>query len=262
MISELTELEQPFAANGYNGTGDAPFSITPGRIPIMVSAPHAVNHYREGEIKKADLYTGALGVWLQQQTGCHLICSSAYSQQDPNFDRISQNPYQQALLSYVGDHGIRVLLDLHGASAERAYAVELGTSDPLPQASPGVFVMQKPEEDPSLKEYKFIAELAQRILERAVSATGNEKNTVEKNRKFAARGETRITRVISENSDTACMQLEINRIYRDPDHPEEMKAMAEGLKNLVNLLGDTDWKGTPWDAERSARMLMILYGLF
>ena len=49
-LYKIKEYEKLFSAKKYDGCGDEPFVIEKGSIPIMISAPHAVNQYREGQI--------------------------------------------------------------------------------------------------------------------------------------------------------------------------------------------------------------------
>ena len=78
MATQIEKLDRKFSRNEYNGTGSRHFVIRKGRIPVMISAPHAVNHFREGKIKYADMLTGGIAEYLQEQTGCHLICATRY----------------------------------------------------------------------------------------------------------------------------------------------------------------------------------------
>ncbi|MCR5031819.1 MAG: hypothetical protein K6A92_03050 [Lachnospiraceae bacterium] len=255
MIEDLIQLERPFEANGYNGEGEEAFIFLPGTGPVLLSAPHAVNHFRKGEIKHADLFTGAIARYLNIRTGCPVICSAAYREGDPNFDQFDQNTYQQALIEYVKLQDIRVLLDLHGAGRAREYALEIGTSDAPAQESTIEGNQLAGEEttmaeNPSLKEYRFLDELAEQTIAYFIAPCSTEKKEIWKNRIFAARGETRITRVVAERTKAACMQLEINRMYRDPAYPEEMEAMVHALECYIRILQEADWTKSPLELEK------------
>lgn len=234
-INEVRELEMLFSDNQYNGSGLRDFFIEEGTIPVIVSAPHAVNHYRKDRIKQADMYTGGIARYLHQVTGCHLICSSKFSQSDPNYDPIENNRYQEALRAYLEKHEIKVLLDIHGAAGKREYAVEMGTA-PEQNPVPGVGY----ESDPSLHQYKFIDEMIKEILENSFKNLPTEKNKVWKNRIFDAGTQNTITRFISENTDTACIQLEINRYYREPENKEAFISLVGGLEKIIMALSSID----------------------
>ena len=127
-IKRINELETLFSDNKYDGRGDSAFHIDNGEIPIMVSAPHAINQYREGKIKWADMYTGGIAKYLSETTRCHAIYSCMFTESDPNYDEGDNNRYQLELKKYVNDNNIKLLLDLHGAAKNREYAVEMGTA--------------------------------------------------------------------------------------------------------------------------------------
>ena len=66
IIEELKELNHPFLKNNKNGVkiNNQNYLLKKGKMPIILSAPHAVKHYRESEIKKSDDLTGALAIYL------------------------------------------------------------------------------------------------------------------------------------------------------------------------------------------------------
>lgn len=86
IIEKIKTYEKSFCANHYNGNDIASFKIEEGSIPVMLSASHAVNHYRNGNIMWADMYTGGLTKYLRESTGCHIIYTSTFSETDANFD--------------------------------------------------------------------------------------------------------------------------------------------------------------------------------
>ncbi len=229
-VKRVGELERLFSDNQYYGRGKDTFFIEEGIVPVMVSAPHAVKQFRDGKIKKADVYTGGIARYLHEVTGCHLICSGRYTENDPNYDQPGSNAYQDALLEYLNGRRIAALLDLHGVVKEREYAIELGT---VPTLS---------EEDTSLHEYKFIADLLIGIFESSFKECSCEKKSVWKNKIFSAGNQNTVTKFISENTDTVCVQLEINRIYREPENRKEFAALIRSLREVIGFLAAYDWK--------------------
>lgn len=213
MATQIEKLDQKFSRNEYNGTGSRHFVIRKGRIPVMISAPHAVNHFREGKIKYADMLTGGIAEYLQEQTGCHLICATRYEEADGNFDPADTCDYKKELAEYVKKNQIRVLIDLHGIKAGGEIAVELGTGG---------------EGDPSLLTYGFIAELVAITLKTGLRdyLTKDGKEVV-KNVHFAAKNPNTVSRFISEQAGIPGFQLEINREYRDIKDPERLETMVQ-----------------------------------
>lgn len=228
-LKEIIELEMTFSNNEYRGSGCYAFAIEEGNIPIMISAPHAVKQYREENIKKADMYTGAIARYLHKATKCHIIYSQMFTKSDPNYDEPSINKYQTELKRYLNSHKIALLIDLHGSSSNRPYAVEMGTVPKIDETS-----KEKNVQDSSLHQHKFVAENIKTILEDKFKDLQIEQKIVTKNTIFDAGHQNTITKYISENTKTACIQLEINRNYREPNNEEALEALLDGLTEIIN----------------------------
>lgn len=237
LISRIKELEVLFSNNQYDGNGKTAFVIEEGDIPIIVSAPHAINQFREGQVKCADMYTGGIARYLHEVTGCHLIYSCMFTESDPNYDEPGTNKYQDALVEYLKKHKVAVLLDLHGVAKKRGYAVEMGTA-PEQNPQPGM----KYEQDPSLHEHKFIADLIKEIFECQFENYDIQQKKVWKNQIFDAGDQNTVTKYISGNTNTACIQLEINGNYRDPNNKVEFSGLVRGLIKIINLLSKKNWE--------------------
>ncbi len=226
IIKTITSFEKRFSARGYNGRGQKSFDIIKGQFPIMISAPHAVNHFRKGIVKNAEVNTGGIARYLQKVTGCHLIYSTKQINKDPNYDEETQSEYKQALKQYVEDNEIQVLIELHGASKEREFAVEMGTVDDL---------------DKSLHGYGFISDLIKAYFEYYFKDY-QEKNDIWKNRLFQASNKNTMTNYISSATKTACIQLEINGEYRDLDNKEKVLSLTSAFKEIIEMLSNIDWQ--------------------
>ncbi|GAB3157382.1 hypothetical protein GCM10027059_00160 [Myceligenerans halotolerans] len=89
----------------------------------MVTAPHATNHARSGEIKWADRGTGGLALLLADLTGCGALISVgglAAEPGDANFD--ARHPFKDRLAELAP----RVVVDLHGMRTRDGMDVDLG----------------------------------------------------------------------------------------------------------------------------------------
>ena len=236
-LDKLKKYERRFSRNKYNGSKKPGFVILPGTVPVMISAPHAVNQMREGQGKWADKYTGAVALLLHELTGCHIIYASGYTGGDPNYDDLASNPYQKALIEYVRSHKIPVLLDLHGASTDRPYAVEMGTA-PDQDAAGNV----SGDPDPSLKGNAFISKLIRLSFQYVLGRLDRDcPLDVWQNKIFDAGGQNTVTKSISMHTDTAAVQLEINGLFRTPETPERMLALIHGLTIIVGILSRVHW---------------------
>ena len=243
VIEQILENERKFSINDYDGIEGENYKIIQGSIPVMLSAPHAVNHFRNGQKKWADLYTGGIALYLQQITGCHLIYNAGFTEKDPNFDEQENNDYQIKLKNYLYETEqkslpIHVLLDLHGSSETREYAVELGTA---PNS-----ILSETERNvdlTSLHGHKFVEDIVIKSFEQHFSGLNTLKKSVWKNKIFSAGGVNTVTKNISDSTKTDCLQLEINGEYRNPDNKEQFKAIIAALTQIIEELAAVDWNG-------------------
>lgn len=137
LLADLNDLsvwqmaEQRFAAHDYDGTpgesiGDGVLLLPMRNAETVVfTAPHAVNHERDGNDKLADRGTGGLAVALHTRAGFGALIAAQRIGGDANFD--PSHPLKD-LLSAVR-HQTRAVIDLHGMSKDHAQAdVVIGTA--------------------------------------------------------------------------------------------------------------------------------------
>lgn len=186
------QLEEEFSCNNYYHAGDS-FVITSGDIPVILSAPHSVRHFREGKIKAHDFYTGTIVKLLHSLTNCHIIYSTACESTDSNYDLNSE--YKKRLLEYIKENNIKYCFDIHGISINNPKMVDIGTS---------------PTKNEELKAFKGDVELFNQIY-KILDSRFPDKIGI--NNMFKAGPQT-ITSFISESSDCKCLQFEINGLYR------------------------------------------------
>lgn len=205
LTSRLVTLEKAqFLANWYRGLdGAPPFTFVGGSIPTMVSAPHAVTHWRNGAIKASEDYTGSIALELARITGAHAVVSTRFDEADPNWDPLDHSAYKQALVAYVKEHGITLLLDIHGMVTASPDILALGTGA-------GANVTARPD----------IAETVFEILSEHVLpfADRYEKHLALDGR-YAARRDTTIASTVARECSIACLQVELSTLLRFPGGP-------------------------------------------
>lgn len=236
IIQKLDNYEKNFSANNYNGNYGNDYYIKKGSIPIMVSAPHSVNHFRLSEIKYADMFTGAISLLLHELTDCHLIFAGRENHTDPNFSSEEESSYKKALKSYCQENNIRLLIDIHGMAEDHESAIELGTID---------------ENDSSLGKNKFIKDFFFQAF--AYYFKGLEKGKAVSNKNFKASNENTITNYISSNLKIPSIQTEINYSYRVPnkENEENIKALIEAYVYIIKSLGNLDWNANSFKVFKS-----------
>jgi len=187
-----------------------------GRIPILISAPHGAKHYhaREGEgyWKKEDAYTSSLAIKLGQLTGAHVLYAKYKAGEDPNSD--TRSAYKDFLKSVVREHGIKFVIDLHGASGSQPFKIDVGTmSDAMSESS-----------CPTLRP----------IIQKAFQ--GFEEQPF--NKRFAAGGCGTITTFVRNDLGIEAAQFEINARYRivESRSNPSLKAREEDVLDMVGRL--------------------------
>lgn len=175
-----------------------------------MSAPHAVNHNREDTVKPADMYTGALALLLQKLTNCHCIFSNSFSDEDPNY--VLGGEYKAMLGAIVKDNKIPFVIDLHGASKEREFDIDLGTLH-------GASIQEA-----------HLHEIIQIFHNNGIL-------NVLHNHTFAASHPGTITSYAAKELLVQSIQIEINRNYRNPNEPHLFQRTILSLEQIIKQLG-------------------------
>jgi len=105
--------------------GDPWFKTIKGTKPVIVSAPHACAHNRDGVLKMPEEFTGAIAFHLAQQCSCYAIASVYKTDEDPNWQ--TQSDYKTAIRNLVERHNILWLVDLHGMTNRYQMGIAVGT---------------------------------------------------------------------------------------------------------------------------------------
>ncbi|HVJ49527.1 hypothetical protein [Desulfitobacterium sp.] len=194
-----------------NSKQEDPFLYLPGKLSILVSAPHAVRHYRQKKIKMSDEFTGSIVYLLNKLTGCHALAVSKLYGGDPNVD----NPciYKERMAEICGREKIKLVLDIHGAAREREFDVDLGTNG-------GKTLLRSAKLQETL-DYNFQLFGLKRISHDY----------------FAAAGSNTVTHFVACELGIPAVQIEINKLYRVPAQNSQgyhriLGALVESIKEL------------------------------
>lgn len=186
---------------------DEDFKVIKGNIPIMLSAPHSVNQERNGKVKKADIYTGAIVKYLTEMTGCYGIYKIK-TKGDPNYYK--NNQYKRMVKDIIKKDSIKYFIDIHGLSNKWGVDIDIGTDN-------GETI------DKSIEckiKNKFI---------------GNNLRVIE-NYPYDGGGNT-VTKYVSQVCKIPSIQLEISYKYRQfIKNPEASIHMVKILSELIDEL--------------------------
>ena len=172
-----------------NPKQEDPFWVSRGKLPVLVSAPHSVRHYRQKKIKMSDQFTGSIVYLLNQLTGCHAIAVTNLYGGDPNFD----NPciYKERIAQICRREKVKFVLDIHGAAREHEFDADFGTNR-------GETLLKT-----SMLE----------LVERNFKDFGLSRIT---HGHFAAAGPNTISSFVARELTIPALQIEINKQYRVP----------------------------------------------
>jgi len=193
---------------------EEPFWIATGKIPILISAPHAVRHIRQKKIKMSDEFTGSIVYLLNKLANCPAIATTKLYGGDPNVD----DPciYKERLAQICRENKIKLVLDIHGAAREREFDVDLGTNG-------GKNLLGRKD-----------------ILEKLVSSFQKGGLTkLTKDHQFAASKPNTIANFAARELGIPAIQLEINKQYRVPHQNAQsfhrlMASLVVGIHLLHN----------------------------
>lgn len=98
--------------NSYKKISYNYFKIIKGNNNILVSAPHAYKHTRNGEMKTNEYNTSNIVKILKYFTNVHIIYTDKATNEDPNFD--VKNEYKNVVINYIKENNIKYFIDIHG----------------------------------------------------------------------------------------------------------------------------------------------------
>lgn len=194
-----------------NPKQEEPFWISPGKLPVLVSAPHAVRHYRQKKIKMSDQFTGSIVYLLHKLTACHAIAATKLYGGDPNVD----NPciYKERMAEICSREKIKYVLDIHGAARERDFDVDFGTNS----------------RKTLLAKTSMLATLEQNFRDFGLSRISHDH--------FAATGPNTIANYVARELNIPTVQIEINKQYRVPaQNPQGFHRLLGALLESIKAL--------------------------
>lgn len=166
------------------------FEVASGDVPVIVSAPHATQVFRENAWRFADGGgTAALAMQLHELDHVTVIHTVFRAPSDPNY--YDDNDYKRTLGTLLQQSHVKLVLDIHGSDPRRPYDVDIGTLN-------GKSLLGHPAVEKAL-----IHALKMHGIE-AISSNF-----------FAASKNHTVTRYCAEHGIPA-MQLEINANWLDP----------------------------------------------
>ena len=193
---EINELENMEFFDDY--------TILKGSIPVLFSAPHTMYQLRDdGTTKLKEPYTKAIAIYLNKYCNTYAIVKNNDTGIDSNRDNYDQ--YNVEMRRLIKENNIKLVIDLHGASKDREFDIEIGTLYNLSA------------------DFSTIKELEEAFTENGI-------NNINHNNPFKGGA---ITQGIYSLDDVDVIKIEINGKYRDYNDPESLEKLIQSLKNFI-----------------------------
>ena len=183
------------------------FKIDKGTNNIILSAPHAYAHYRNGKLKSNENNTSKIVKLVSSLTGCHVIYTFKRTNCDPNNDE--ESTYKKELSKYIKENNIKYLIDIHGLSIKCNCDLEIGTNN-----------------------YKNVDKDSVNLFKNIFSKYYDGEIIIDE--KYKAKSNRRITNYISEYNGIETIQLEINRKYRRLEH--RSTTFSKTINALIEII--------------------------
>ncbi len=191
------------------------FELIEGSGSVMISAPHAVEHTREGRVRYPEPQTAELAKLLQETLDCPIIYKTANAEDDANYDE--DCPYKQAAAAYIRSHKVRFLLDLHQMAGSRPLQICIGTGRLM-----------------NMQDERLVNQLAELFEQRGIVS-------VSVDEPFAASYPYTVSSYIHRECGIPCLQIEINsNLLMEGQPAYALEQVQEVLTELVKLIEQED----------------------
>lgn len=130
-LARVSELNAKYEAyDYYDAKGEGRnYQVILGKVPILVSAPHAVRQIREGVVKERDGMTGGIVEYLCEELGLFGITRLWEAGDDPNYAQDERSvAYRNEIVRLVKEYGIKWVLDVHGCLNKHGFDLDIGVN--------------------------------------------------------------------------------------------------------------------------------------
>ncbi len=155
---------------------------------------------RDGRIKASEDFTGPIALEVARQTGAYAIVATRFDGTDPNADPFEKSAYKQALVDCVRQHGLKLVIDVHGMVTASPAIIALGTGD-------GINVAAWPK----------VAARVMRLIEGRLTPFADKHNKeIAFDGHYAARDANTVSATAARLCDVAALQIELSTLLRFP----------------------------------------------
>ncbi|MCQ2976779.1 MAG: N-formylglutamate amidohydrolase [archaeon] len=187
------------------------FELQEGKEKIMLSAPHAFIHLRDGEIRLAETNTNKIVLDLCDELKTYGIYKTISSDNDANYDKDCQ--YKKECLKQVKRSKIKLLIDFHGMASEREEDICIGIAN-----------------------YELVNNDKEFIDQVIKIFNKNGFKNVSIDKPFDCTRKECVSNYIHAETGIYAMQIEINGKYRLEDSKEfNLDGIKKSIKDIIKL---------------------------
>lgn len=187
-----------------NSKTESTYLVKKGTAPIILTAAHTMKQRKkDGTIKLNEPFTKAIAKYVSNKTDCSYLIKQKATKIDSNWEELDD--FKLLLERFIHEHGVKLLIDIHGASSKREFDVELGTLNNL-----------------SVRQ-STIRNLRNSFFEYGIYE-------VVLNEPFKGGG---ITKYIFGKTEIDVIQIEINGKYRNINDAENMERLCNALIKFI-----------------------------
>lgn len=187
-----------------NSKTESTYLVKKGTVPIILTAAHTMKQRKkDGTIKLNEPFTKAIAKYVSNKTDCSYLIKQKATKIDSNWEELDD--FKLLLERFIHEHGVKLLIDIHGASSKREFDVELGTLNNL-----------------SVRQ-STIRNLRNSFFENGIYE-------IVLNEPFKGGG---ITKYIFGKTEIDVIQIEINGKYRNINNAENMERICNALIKFI-----------------------------
>lgn len=191
-----------------NRTSDEDFLSLVGVNKVLLTVPHSVEQNLDAGVKLSEPYTKAIALYVASELDLNALVKVKDTFIDANKDEYEEFKTEQRRI--INNKGILLSLDIHGASRDRDFDIELGTINNLSA------------------DYSTINELKEAFEEQGLKVSVND----------PFKGGA-VTKNVYGYTDAEAIQIEVNRNLRDINNIEGIKKVCNALINFINQYIET-----------------------
>lgn len=214
-LARLEREEVPFSVDDYSGSGSLlPYICCAGSTNVMFSASHSIAYMSGGVLQQPEKYTGGFAAFMNLEHNCPAIYATRFGCNDYYRDMYSENMFKQDMITYINNHDVRCLIDLH-------VLTDVGNF---------IHII-----DPCYDSNNCASGLLKEIFKRKFQKQQEGKYIVKLDQLDALKTKN-IIRCVSVNTVAMCMELCVSQDFLNPQKMVDCVTFVECIKKFLDIM--------------------------